>query len=146
MKLNDLERHLREQGCHLERQGGNHTLWKNPAKGKVAPVPRHREVKEGTVRSVRSQREACHSQLGTAPSAHAIRLAKPHWAVHLPGMKTLSRKTDDLIGTYRTFGEAGPVYEVVRKVDGATVHIVVVETGEELNYPAAEALNDPEAE
>ena len=80
------------------------------------------------------------------PSAHAIRLAKPHWAVHLPGMKTLSRKTDDLIGTYRTFGEAGPVYEVLRKVDGATVHIVVVETGEELNYPAAEALNDPEAE
>lgn len=61
-------------------------------------------------------------------------------------MKTLSHKTDDLIGTYRTFGEAGPVYEVVRKVDGATVHIVVVETGEELNYPAVEALNDPEAE
>ena len=91
-------------------------------------------------------RPAKFAQLRTAPSAHAIRLAKPHWAVHLPGMKTLSRKTDDLIGTYRTFGEAGPVYEVLRKVDGATVHIVVVETGEELNYPAAEALNDPEAE
>lgn len=47
VKLNDLERHLRECGCRFEREGGNHTLWKNPANGNVAPVPRHREVKEG---------------------------------------------------------------------------------------------------
>jgi mRNA interferase HicA len=52
MKHNDLERYLRDQGWHLERQGGNHTLWKNPANGKVAPLPRRRDVKEGTVRSV----------------------------------------------------------------------------------------------
>jgi mRNA interferase HicA len=36
----------------LARQGGNHAIWKNPANGKVAPVPRHREVKENTARSV----------------------------------------------------------------------------------------------
>jgi len=42
-------------GCHFEREGGNHTLWKNPVAGKVAPVPRHREVKEGTVRAICKQ-------------------------------------------------------------------------------------------
>ena len=57
MKLRDLERHLREHGCHFEREGGNHTLWKNPANGKVAPVPRPREVKENTARSVCRQLE-----------------------------------------------------------------------------------------
>ena len=57
MKLRDLERHLREHGCHFEREGGNHTLWKNPANGKVTPVPRHREVKENTARSVCRQLE-----------------------------------------------------------------------------------------
>ena len=57
MKLRDLERHLREQGCHLEREGGNHTLWTNPANRKVAPVPRHREVKEITVKSICRQLE-----------------------------------------------------------------------------------------
>ena len=57
MKLLDLQRHLRAHGCHHEREGGSHTLWKNPANGKVAPVPRHREVKGGTVRSICKQLE-----------------------------------------------------------------------------------------
>ena len=52
MKLSDPERYLRSQGCELERQGGNHTLWKNPAAGKVSPVPRHREIKEVIVRLI----------------------------------------------------------------------------------------------
>jgi mRNA interferase HicA len=55
VKLRDLEAHLRTQGCHLEREGGNHTLWKNPVIGKVSPVPRHREVKTGTVRAICKQ-------------------------------------------------------------------------------------------
>jgi mRNA interferase HicA len=55
LKLRDLERHLTEHGCRFEREGGNHTLWKNPNTGKVAPVPRHREVKEGTVRAICKQ-------------------------------------------------------------------------------------------
>ncbi|MEP6662262.1 MAG: type II toxin-antitoxin system HicA family toxin [Verrucomicrobiota bacterium] len=57
MKLRDLEKHLKECGCCFVREGGNHTLWKNPATGKVAPVPRHREVKEGTVRAICKQLE-----------------------------------------------------------------------------------------
>jgi predicted RNA binding protein YcfA (HicA-like mRNA interferase family) len=52
VKLADLERHLRQNGCLLAREGGRHTIWKNPANGKVAPVPRHREVKENTAKSV----------------------------------------------------------------------------------------------
>jgi len=57
VKLLDLERHLRGNGCHFVREGGAHTLWKNPVTGKVAPVPRHREIKEGTVRAVCRQLE-----------------------------------------------------------------------------------------
>ena len=57
MKRLDLERHLREHGCALAREGGNHSIWKNPANGKVAPIPRHREVKEGTVLAVCRQLE-----------------------------------------------------------------------------------------
>ena len=52
MKLHDLEAHLRTHGCQFEREGGNHTLWKNAVSGKVAPVPRHREIKDGTVRAI----------------------------------------------------------------------------------------------
>jgi predicted RNA binding protein YcfA (HicA-like mRNA interferase family) len=52
VKLRDLERQLASQGCHFEREGANHTLWKNPAAAKISPVPRHREIKEGTVRAI----------------------------------------------------------------------------------------------
>jgi mRNA interferase HicA len=52
MKLNDLERHLRANGCVKKRDGGNHTIWDNPSNGKIAPVPRHREIKEGLVKKI----------------------------------------------------------------------------------------------
>jgi predicted RNA binding protein YcfA (HicA-like mRNA interferase family) len=57
VKRLDVERHLRAHGCLFAREGGGHTLWKNPANGKVAPLPRHREIKEGTVRSLCRQLE-----------------------------------------------------------------------------------------
>lgn len=57
MKLGDLERHLRGQGCVFFREGGAHTVWLNPANRKIASVPRHREIKEGTVRSICKQLE-----------------------------------------------------------------------------------------
>ena len=57
MKLRDLERHLREQGCVLYRQGGGHMVWLNPANRKIASVPRHREIKEGTVHGICRQLE-----------------------------------------------------------------------------------------
>ena len=57
MKLRDLERHLRGQGCVFFREGGAHTVWLNPANRKIASVPRHREIKEGTVHAICKQLE-----------------------------------------------------------------------------------------
>ena len=57
MKLADLERHLRRHGCLFHREGGAHTIWSNPVRGRIASVPRHREIKEGTVRAVCRQLE-----------------------------------------------------------------------------------------
>jgi Family of unknown function (DUF5397) len=61
-------------------------------------------------------------------------------------MKTLARTADDLIGTFRTFGEFGPLYQVVGKIDDTKVHILVIPTGEELDYLVERALTDPEAD
>ena len=55
MKLRDLEQHLRGQGCVSFREGGAHTVWLNPSNRKIASVPRHSEIKEGTVRSICKQ-------------------------------------------------------------------------------------------
>ena len=61
-------------------------------------------------------------------------------------MKTLASTADELVGTYRTFGAEGPVYHVLHKLGGDKVRVCVVESSEELDYPAQQALNDPEAE
>jgi hypothetical protein len=61
-------------------------------------------------------------------------------------MKTAAHGADDLVGTFRSFGAHGPVYEVVGKVSDAKVHVVVVQTGEELDYLVERALKDPEVE
>ena len=57
MKLADVERHLHQQGCVLLREGGAHTIWLNPQRRKIASVPRHREIKEGTIRAICKQLE-----------------------------------------------------------------------------------------
>jgi len=57
MKLAELERHLRHHGCALYREGAAHSIWFNPASHKIASVPRHREIKEGTVRAICKQLE-----------------------------------------------------------------------------------------
>jgi predicted RNA binding protein YcfA (HicA-like mRNA interferase family) len=57
MKLLDLERHLRGQGCIFFREGGAHTVWLNPSNRKIASVPRHREIKEETARAICRQLE-----------------------------------------------------------------------------------------
>jgi hypothetical protein len=50
-----------------------------------------------------------------------------------------------LVGTYRTFGAEGPLYKITAKVGETKVRIVVVESGEELDYLIERALRDPEA-
>ena len=57
MKLAELERHLRRHGCIFYREGSAHTIWLNPGSRKITSVPRHREIKEGTVRGICKQLE-----------------------------------------------------------------------------------------
>lgn len=55
----------------------------------------------------------------------------------------------DLIGTYRQFGPFGLVYRVIEEghhtEKGWTVKIEVLPTGERLEYPLQDVLEDPEA-
>ena len=51
------------------------------------------------------------------------------------------------IGALKTFGETGPMYEVVgpgpRGPKGEMAHIRVVLTQEELDYPVVDMVDDP---
>jgi len=44
MKSGALLRHLRQNGCFLKREGGNHSIWTNPRTGQIEAVPRHSEI------------------------------------------------------------------------------------------------------
>jgi len=44
MKLKDLIRHLKDNGCELLREGARHTVYVNHKEKKVSTVPRHREI------------------------------------------------------------------------------------------------------
>ncbi len=50
------------------------------------------------------------------------------------------------VGDVRRFGPLGPAYEVVDVKANGDVRIVVIETGERLDYAQAEYLADPVAE
>jgi Family of unknown function (DUF5397) len=55
---------------------------------------------------------------------------------------------DSIIGTFRTFGKVGPVYEILSVGEPSSgsdvvVQIRVVESGERLDYLLSEALDDP---
>ncbi len=57
---------------------------------------------------------------------------------------------DSLVGTFRTFGIFGPAYEILQINEPAsgpnvTVRIRVVESGEQLDYPLSDTLDDPQA-
>jgi len=55
MKRRDLVRQLEEAGCTLHRHGKRHDIYRNPANGNQAPVPRHREIAESLCRIIRKQ-------------------------------------------------------------------------------------------
>ena len=50
------------------------------------------------------------------------------------------------VGDVRRFGPLGPAYEVVDVKPNGDVRIVVIESGERLDYALAEYLADPIAE
>ena len=52
MKRRDLERHLREHGCELLREGGNHSVYWNPANRRTSSVARHREISDLLARKI----------------------------------------------------------------------------------------------
>jgi len=69
----------------------------------------------------------------------------------LPNRASTHRIGHDLTGTWRRFGEVGPVYEIIgirgTAPDGAALmRVRVVETGEEIDYPLRDVLTDPHAE
>lgn len=51
MKKQHLDKHLKSHGCHLARQG-EHEYWRSADGMRGAGVPRHKEIKTGTVRSI----------------------------------------------------------------------------------------------
>lgn len=52
MKRTAFVRHLEAHGCHLVREGGNHSVYRNAANGRQSTVPRHREIKDALVRKI----------------------------------------------------------------------------------------------
>lgn len=53
-----------------------------------------------------------------------------------------------LVGSFRRFGLYGPVYEItavaaISPAEGLLMRVRVVETGEELDYPLTDVLDDP---
>lgn len=60
----------------------------------------------------------------------------------------LNMEPQQLVGTWRRFGVAGPVYEILARgkplsAGEETFRIRVVETGEELDYKLSDVLDDP---
>lgn len=52
MSRRELERHLKDHGCHLDHHGGKHDVWLNPSNLSLAPVPRHKTIKRNTARGI----------------------------------------------------------------------------------------------
>jgi predicted RNA binding protein YcfA (HicA-like mRNA interferase family) len=52
MNRRAFEKHLRACGCFLNHHGGRHDVWVNPTSLSHVPVPRHNELKRGTVRGI----------------------------------------------------------------------------------------------
>lgn len=54
MKRHDLERHLRIHRAELLREGARHSVWAigGADSDRIAAVPRHNEIKTGTVRGI----------------------------------------------------------------------------------------------
>ena len=52
MKRHDLIRHLKSNGCELLREGGQHSVYFNPATNATSAVPPHNEINDFLVRKI----------------------------------------------------------------------------------------------
>jgi mRNA interferase HicA len=57
VKRHELIGHLESHGCLIEREGGRHTIYSNPARRAKAPVPRHGEIDNRLARKICKQLE-----------------------------------------------------------------------------------------
>jgi predicted RNA binding protein YcfA (HicA-like mRNA interferase family) len=57
MKRRGLLNHLQRHGCRFGREGGDHSIWENPANRRRTAVPRHREIPDFTAARVCRQLE-----------------------------------------------------------------------------------------
>lgn len=55
MKRQAFIRELEQAGCVLHRNGARHDIYRNPANGRKAPVPRHREIADTLGEVIRKQ-------------------------------------------------------------------------------------------
>jgi mRNA interferase HicA len=55
MKRRAFIRELEAAGCEFVRHGRRHDLYRNPATGRQAPVPRHREIADSLCEVIRKQ-------------------------------------------------------------------------------------------
>jgi predicted RNA binding protein YcfA (HicA-like mRNA interferase family) len=55
MKRQEFIRQLERAVCLLHRHGGRHDIYRNPANGRQAPVPRHREIAGTLCEMIRRQ-------------------------------------------------------------------------------------------
>lgn len=55
MKRRALITELEREGCCLNRSKGKHDVYKNPATNKMAPIPRHTEIKDTLCQQIRKQ-------------------------------------------------------------------------------------------
>ena len=57
MKVNELERRLKAQGCYFVKHGKRHDLWFSPITQSFFPIPRHgaKEVPDGTLNDIVNQ-------------------------------------------------------------------------------------------
>ena len=52
MKRKALIGHLQDHGCEFVREGGSHTIWRNPQTGRKEAIPRHNELKKHLALSI----------------------------------------------------------------------------------------------
>jgi mRNA interferase HicA len=52
VKRRALLAHLRSHGCHLVREGAQHSWWGNPANARRSAVPRHTEIDDYLARKI----------------------------------------------------------------------------------------------
>jgi mRNA interferase HicA len=52
MKRSELLQHLQRHGCVLKREGGSHSIWRNPKTNEIQAIPRHAELSDVLARKI----------------------------------------------------------------------------------------------